>query len=413
MEAQELHYSPTNTLVFGLGSTGSEYVDRIVSTLRGHNKEKKLPANQCYIVMNTHQVELDSIQNVDPENKITLQKPDLGVLTEVDPDLPQRLRTEGGGSGGAALVRRMGLAYYRNSRITIRTKVVEKAENLMAVSQAKNFQVIIVTAMFGGTGSACLVDLGLDLMHWLKGIPGVTNVSIMAIGILPYKNATKNVSRNALATLKEVSFIRRFEGEGANPNELQYVNPFDFFFVVGTGKSDKGITNVVEWAVTKLLIDLGIIPYREEAGPRRRQLDWANLRNHMSTNKNAFSTFGLYTVGLPIPQLKWVISTHAGILSDWAKLKSVIDSIGSQAENKTSEQGSVEAKISENSSDAEIEAVGKTIYQVGSIEQKIADLKASLKDSSKLQNNLTNDIKNYLEKYYLRMLELYLLAVNK
>jgi hypothetical protein len=89
MEAQELHYSPTNTLVFGLGSTGSEYVDRIVSTLRGHNKEKKLPANQCYIVMNTHQVELDSIQNVDPENKITLQKPDLGVLTEVDPDLPQ------------------------------------------------------------------------------------------------------------------------------------------------------------------------------------------------------------------------------------------------------------------------------------------------------------------------------------
>lgn len=348
---------PTNMLIFGLGSTGAEYVDRLVATLRAHNEE--LPTNQCYLIMDSFEEELNKNSNVAEDLRISLDKPTDAVLRTHDPDLQTDMKIVA--SGGAGLNRRLGLAYYRYNREKIKLKVKEVAVNLKNRSAASNFQIVMVTGLFGGTGSACLVDFALDLRDWITSIAGVTTVSIMAVGILPhFTTSPTDQKANALGALKEISFIRRITS-GVNISGREFINPFDFFFVVGTEKNGEKIKQTVEWAVTKLLVDLGIIPFKESEDKQKAMIDWANLKKYMSKNISEFSTFGLYTVNLPVPELKWVINTEASMVEDEADLKRVKTSIGDETES-------------------------------GSIETTIRKIKGEVADSGQISSKLTGSI---------------------
>jgi hypothetical protein len=193
-------------LIFGLGTTGARYVDNIALALKKFNPNGELPANQCLIAMDTHYMELMNLGNLPEYDKISLDKPTDVVIHQFDRDLPNDFVVVG--DGGAGLNRRLGLAYYRYNREKIRAHVMSIATNIIRQNIANNFQVILISSLFGGTGSGCLIDFALDLKEWISQLPGVMKFSCMTIGVLPHMNSSDAAKANAYATLKEVSFIR-------------------------------------------------------------------------------------------------------------------------------------------------------------------------------------------------------------
>jgi hypothetical protein len=325
--AQNIH--GTIPLVFGLGTTGAKYVNRLVSILQTNNQE--LLPNQCFIVMDTFEEELNCLEYIDQNNKIILKEPMPIILQEFDPDLPTDYHIS---YGRSTLNRRMGIAYYRYNRDEIRARIMNIAQRLIQLCAFNKFQIIIVSSLFGGTGSGCLIDFALDLRELLFRFGWVEN-SLIALGLLPHLNSNPTTSANAMATLKEVSFIRRIKN-AVNVEGKEYVDPFDAFFIVGTEKNGIGIDSTVEWAVAKLLIDLGIIRSNAEIP----QFDLGNLRVLMRNNTSEFSTFGLYSVRVPVPEIKLVINAATAIAQDEADLDHVMESLGVEDES-----GRIEAKL--------------------------------------------------------------------
>jgi hypothetical protein len=326
MQKNDMNKEPTNIIVIGAGTTGAQFVDNIVATLKVYNRQGQLPTNQAFIVMDSNPDALKKLRNIPDEAKIIIEKGgSVANLQEKDPDLPDHVKIVG--SGGAGLVRRLGLAFYRYNRDRIQNVFIQTAADMLRRGSAKSFQVVLVAGLFGGTGSSFLVELGLDLNNWLsREVQGVREVSFTALGVLPHMSAEADYKANALAALKEVAFIRSMTSSKTAGDRI-YKNPFDFFFLVATEKNQTEIDDEVEKAVTKLLIDLGIIPFRESGDRQGYTLDWNNLLTYSRNNRSEFSTFGLYTVSLPILEVKWYINTERQIGDDAAALKTVGDSV--------------------------------------------------------------------------------------
>ncbi len=342
-QPQELVNSPSpNIIVVGIGTTGSQLVDYIVSTLKLYsrsnlppnqegnlptNQEGTLPTNQAFIAMDSFEQELANLKRIPPEDRINILKPPVNLLQQNDPDLPNDYNIIA--DGGAGLVRRVGLAFYRYNRASIRDRIQQIAARFMRIGQNNNFQIILAASLFGGTGSSFLVEMGLDLKEWLSGthIPGIGQVTIMAVAILPRMGSESTKKANALATLKEVSYIRSITNPIVVGNR-QYVNPFEFFFIVGT-EEDRAQIELTEVgkAVTKLLIDLGVIPFNVNQQQRTTALDWSNLRTYAHENMTEFSSFGLYSVGLPVVEIKWLIKAARAIEADKGTLSKTKDSV--------------------------------------------------------------------------------------
>lgn len=388
---------PTNIIVVGAGTTGAKFVDNIVATLKvyGHGVTKE---NQIFVVMDSNASEMQNLTNIPEENKITIIRPTLSNLLVLDPDCPTDTYILGA-AGGAGYVRRSGLAFYRYNKEPIKSTIIRLATDLIRNGGPPNFTVILLAGLFGGTGSSFLVELGLDLKNWLHQV--ATQVSTMGIGLLPYNiGANADASANAMAALKEISFIRGI----TTPVQIggrQYVNPFDFFFLVSTQKPAGRITKEAEQAVTKLLIDLGFIPFREDENRIGSGLDWANLIAYSQNNLSEFSTFGLWSVSLPIAEVEWVINTEKEILVDTSTLDIVQTSVNEVKEKlegikKDLEEYSANArengqKIEELSQEL-ANGYPKLVRQIEGHQAAIANCKSSITEAEKTLPTVLNDL---------------------
>jgi hypothetical protein len=394
-EFGKLINQPTNIIVIGLGTTGAQFVDNIVSTLKVYG-QGRIEKNQTFVVMETNADELPPLTNIKQDNKITIIHPALGALLVLDPDCPQSAHVIG---QGAACNRRAGLALYRYNREVIKTNILKVATDLLKDGGTPNFTIILVAGLFGGTGSSFIVELGLDIKDWLQQV--ATQVSTTAIGILPRSIGAADITNaNAIAALKEISFIR-----GINTplriSSRTYQNPFDFFFLVSTEKVQGTIEKEAKEAVTKLLIDLGFIPYREDDKRKATSLDWSNLLTFGQNSIGEFSTFSLWSVSLPIKEVEWVINTEKEIAADKATLdntqtamnetKEKINGVKQDLETSTKSSRDTEQRIITLS---QILSHGypKLTKQLESHQATISNCKSSITEAEKAVQIASNNI---------------------
>ena len=295
--------SETNRLIIGVGGTGSKLVDFIAKTYKSLAAGTEAPRYISFMVIDSDKSNLDGLTSIDPDKKILIEPPPPHILRSVNPWLPEDLVYHGG--VGAGNRRAFGKAMYNVYRKRILAAIRSEAERLSNYTGSDNFLVVIVGALGGGTGSALLPELAIDLRTMLINYYR-QDPFMIGVGIVPGARESMIFQSNGYAALKELHFLINMEKEIRHGDRLYY-NPFHMFILVSREVHGAKKDDEIREGLSRLLIDMGFIPSRKTQF-KGRLLDLSDLLTRLKSFRNRFSTFGYYIVRLPVEEIEWIYS---------------------------------------------------------------------------------------------------------
>ncbi len=290
-----------NRIIIGLGGQGCKIVNSVAEYLDSHGG---IPETEAFIFIDSHNPDLEclwkNINNINANHSKIYLSPinNKTIFGNKIPYFPDEVIDDMIAAGGVGTRRAMGKALYEiHKNTSVLNKINTVAQSLKQHNpQAKDFLLIIVCALGGGTGSGILPDLSLDLKKLLTNNLG--NAKIFGIGILPKQGEEDPNNGNAIAALKELNYLLSI-----NKGIDKFFNPYSMFILVGREGSHRiQIDNTLEQTIIRFLVDLGFAPGNNTDGqtvPQNKWLDLNDLSFRLLGSSGKFSTIGYQAAEFP------------------------------------------------------------------------------------------------------------------
>ena len=292
-----------NRIIIGLGGQGSRIVNMVANYLDSHGG---IPKNEAFIFIDSNDADLSgwcrNIQTPQPTiYKKPLPMPSGSIFSARNPWFPEKYIALVGGIG-AGQRRVFGKALYTIHRDGIRETINKTLQDLVAKTNERDFVVILVSSLGGGTGSSTIVDLSMDIRSWIQ--TSYKDPIIMGFGILPSMDEEDITIGNAMAALKELHFVL-----SQKEKKEKYWNPFKLFVLVGRNVSGAKDDDALREIAVRFFVDLGFVP-----GKKKKTEDkWFDLNDLMTAAApltNKFSTIGYHLVEFPATKILRLFETE-------------------------------------------------------------------------------------------------------
>lgn len=413
-----------NRIIIGLGGTGCKIVDSIASYLDSHGG---IPENEAFIFIDSHETDLAGLwQNVKTTQPImyksALTLPPKNILMQMNPWLPEWIYGVWM-QGGVGQRRALGKALYAVHKEGIGGIINQAALELVSKTQKREFVIILVCALGGGTGSGIVPDLSLDIKNWMQNFE---NAIIFGIGILPYlkQEDPANIG-NAMAALKEVHFLLSLK-----ERRDRYLNPFKMFILVGREIEGIPVDNTLQETILRFLVDLGFAPglffvpcqacgkrliegqcpdghqqdrlpnIQEGGSPRNKWFDLNDLLNRLAPYTSSFSTIGYQSIVFPANKILRLFDTEKMIkeLDEKSKnsqvemvtIKENIQGLENQLENIKI----VKERLDDDVYELEITQSSFSRNKIEEIRRKLEIVKSQYSENCNYINDLNNKLKD-------------------
>ncbi|MCW7075738.1 MAG: hypothetical protein OCU18_00365 [Candidatus Syntrophoarchaeum sp.] len=331
----------TNRLIIGIGGQGSKIVNNILSIL----KSDRIPRNEEFLIIDTDQASANACTEIEERRKIVLSRPDTVVMKNVNRWLPDPyLMAAGAGCGQHRIY---GRAMYNVHRERIMNAIGSATSDLRNRTGGKDFLILMVSALGGGTGSSMLLDIAIDIRDWITKQFG-SGPLIFGITILPSSNESGLPMGNGYATLKELHFLMSHQ-QDMIIEDKNYSNPFKIVFLLGRDLQGQNRDDELERAISRFLLDLGFVP-GGGIEAKGKWLDLNDLQNRAREYESRFSTLGYYECVFPADKLQLYYEIEDEIPRMREKLVEIdarLGEIRDKTESKRIELQGLEAKISE------------------------------------------------------------------
>lgn len=325
-----------NRIIIGLGGQGSRIVNMVANYLDSHGG---IPKNEAFIFIDSNDADLSgwcrNIQTSQPTiYKKPLPMPSGSIFSSRNPWFPEKYIALVGGIG-AGQRRVFGKALYTIHRDGIRETINKTLQDLVAKTNKRDFVVILVSSLGGGTGSSIMVDLSMDIRNWIQ--TSYKDPIVMGFGILPSMDEEDITIGNAMAALKELHFVL-----SRKEKKEKYWNPFKLFVLVGRNVSGAKDDDALREIAVRFFVDLGFVP-----GKKKKTEDkWFDLNDLMTAAApltNKFSTIGYHLVEFPAAKILRLFETEDTIRdmnsrqvhfqADMTSIRDRITGLESQLEN--------------------------------------------------------------------------------
>ncbi|HJH27310.1 MAG TPA: hypothetical protein C5S37_11225 [Methanophagales archaeon] len=285
-----------NRIVIGIGGQGSIIVNNILRMLKF--KTGKAPKNEEFLIIDTDQASANACTEVEERKKIILSRPDTILMKNTNRWLPDPYLSAAG--AGCGQHRIYGRAMYNVHRERIFSAIGSAASELRNRTGGKDFFILMVCALGGGTGSSMLLDVAIDIRDWISKQFGSEPV-MFGIGILPSSKESVLPTGNALGAMKELHFLMSHT-EDIIIDDKNYSNPFKLFFLLGRDLQGQNRDEELERAIPRFLLDLGFLP-GGTVETKGKWLDLNDLQNRARGYENRFDTLGYYECVFPTEKL--------------------------------------------------------------------------------------------------------------
>ncbi len=285
-----------NRIVIGIGGQGSSVVNNILRMLKA--KTGKVPKNEEFLIIDTDQASASACTEVEERKKIILNRPDTILMKNTNRWLPDPYLSAAG--AGCGQHRIYGRAMYNVHRERIFSAIGSAASELKNRTGGKDFFIVMVCALGGGTGSSMLLDIAIDIRDWISKQFGSEPV-MFGIGILPSSKESVLPTGNALGALKELYFLMSHT-EDVIIDDKNYSNPFKLFFLLGRDLQGQNRDDELERAIPRFLLDLGFLP-GGTVETKGKWLDLNDLQNRARGYENRFDSLGYYECVFPTEKL--------------------------------------------------------------------------------------------------------------
>ena len=285
-----------NRIIIGIGGQGSSIVNDILRMLKV--KAGKAPKNEEFLIIDTDQASANACTEVEERKKIILSRPDKILMKDANRWLPDPYLTAAG--AGCGQHRIYGRAMYNVHRERIFSAIGAAASELRNRTGGKDFLILMVCALGGGTGSSMLLDVAIDIRDWISKQFGAEPV-MFGIGILPSSKESVLPTGNALGAMKELHFLMSHT-EDLIIDDKNYSNPFKIFFLLGRDLQGQNRDEELERAIPRFLLDLGFLP-GGTVETKGKWLDLNDLQNRARGYEDRFDTLGYYECVFPSEKL--------------------------------------------------------------------------------------------------------------
>ena len=285
-----------NRIVIGIGGQGGIIVNNILRMLKA--KTGKMPKNEEFLIIDTDQASANACSEVEERKKIILSRPDTILMKNANRWLPDPYLSAAG--AGCGQHRIYGRAMYNVHRERIFSAIGSAASELRNRTGGKDFFILMVCALGGGTGSSMLLDVAIDIRDWISKQFGSEPV-MFGIGILPSSKESVLPTGNALGAMKELHFLMSHT-EDIIIDDKNYSNPFKLFFLLGRDLQGQNRDEELERAIPRFLLDLGFLP-GGTVETKGKWLDLNDLQNRARGYENRFDSLGYYECVFPTEKL--------------------------------------------------------------------------------------------------------------
>ncbi|MCK4731699.1 MAG: hypothetical protein KAT65_04495, partial [Methanophagales archaeon] len=285
-----------NRIVIGIGGQGGYIVNNLLKLLK--SKTGKTPKNEEFLIIDTDQASANACTEVEERRKIVLNRPDTILMKNANRWLPDPYLAAAG--AGCGQHRIYGRAMYNVHRERIFSAIGTAASELRNRTGGKDFFILMVCALGGGTGSSMLLDIAIDIRDWISKQFGSQPV-MFGIGILPSSKESVLPTGNALGALKELHFLMSHSKE-IIIDDKNYSNPFKLFFLLGRDLQGQNRDEELERAIPRFLLDLGFLP-GGMVETKGKWLDLNDLQNRARGYENRFDSLGYYECVFPSDKL--------------------------------------------------------------------------------------------------------------
>ncbi len=285
-----------NRIVIGIGGQGGYIVNNLLKLLK--SKTGKTPKNEEFLIIDTDQASANACTEVEERRKIVLNRPDTILMKNANRWLPDPYLAAAG--AGCGQHRIYGRAMYNVHRERIFSAIGTAASELRNRTGGKDFFILMVCALGGGTGSSMLLDIAIDIRDWISKQFGSQPV-MFGIGILPSSKESVLPTGNALGALKELHFLMSHSKE-IIIEDKNYSNPFKLFFLLGRDLQGQNRDEELERAIPRFLLDLGFLP-GGMVETKGKWLDLNDLQNRARGYENRFDSLGYYECVFPSDKL--------------------------------------------------------------------------------------------------------------
>ncbi|MFZ2070120.1 MAG: tubulin-like doman-containing protein [Halobacteriota archaeon] len=285
-----------NRIVIGIGGQGGSIVNNLLRMLK--TKTGKVPKNEEFLIIDTDQASANACTEVEERRKIILSRPDTILMKNANRWLPDPYLAAAG--AGCGQHRIYGRAMYNVHRERIFSAIGTAASELRNRTGGKDFFILMVCALGGGTGSSMLLDVAIDIRDWISKQFGSEPV-MFGIGILPSSKESVLPTGNALGALKELHFLMSHTGD-IIIDDKNYSNPFKLFFLLGRDLQGQNRDEELERAIPRFLLDLGFLP-GGTVETKGKWLDLNDLQNRARGYENRFDSLGYYECVFPSDKL--------------------------------------------------------------------------------------------------------------